>query len=123
MLTLDRPPFLTDLLSIEQIESVVHRFYDKVYADPLLSPLFEGVARARQEQRLAGFVRMTRGRRNVFDADFLKTAHARLPITTALLVRRAQLLADSITESGHGEEVVACWKRYDAIWWRDVMGR
>ncbi|MFT5682597.1 MAG: truncated hemoglobin YjbI [Myxococcota bacterium] len=123
MLTLEHPPFLTDLLTDSQLAEVISRFYAAVYADPMLSPLFAGVERSRQEQRLAGFIRMTRGRSNPFDGDFLRSAHARLNLTPALFARRAQLMAAAIEACGHGAEVIACWRRYDALWWRYIRGQ
>ncbi len=118
MLRLERAPFLTDLLDADAIAAVIARFYDKVYADPLLSPLFVGVSQHRQQQRLAGFIGMTRGRSNPFDGSFLRSAHAHLALTPALFARRELLMAEAIAEAGHGEEVRACWLRYDAGWWR-----
>lgn len=123
MLTLEHPPFLTDLLTDAQLAEVIARFYDAVYVDEVLSPLFAGVLRSRQEQRLAGFIRMTRGRSNPFDGDFLRSAHARLALTPALFARRAQLMAEAISACGHGPEVASCWRRYDAVWWRYLSGR
>ena len=106
MLTIEHGPTLTELLSQADLEAVIARFYDKVYADTLLAPVFAGVSQAKQQQRLAGFIRMTRGRSNVFDGAFLHTAHERLRLTPAHFARRETLLAEAITESGHGPEVV-----------------
>jgi truncated hemoglobin YjbI len=122
MLTLEHPPFLTDLLTDAELAAIISRFYDAVYADEVLSPLFVGVSQATQEQRLAGFIRMTRGRSNPFDGDFLRSAHARLALTPELFRRRERLLGEAITACGHGREVIACWRRYDAAWWRYIGG-
>ena len=123
MLTLEHPPFLTDLLTDAQLAEVIACFYDAVYVDEQLSPLFEGVPRRQQEQRLAGFIRMTRGRSNPFDGDFLRSAHARLALTPALFARRTQRMTEAITACGHGPEVVSCWRRYDALWLRYIRGQ
>lgn len=118
MLPLEHPPYLTELLSDAQLAAVIARFYDKVYADPMLSPLFAGIPQAKQEQRLAGFVRMTRGRSSPFEGAFLQSVHDRLSLTPALFARREALLTAAIIEAGHDREVVSCWMRYDAAWWR-----
>jgi truncated hemoglobin YjbI len=115
-----RPPFLTDLLDADERAAVIGRFYEKVYADPLLAPRFVGVERSVQEQRLAGFIQMTCGRISTMQGEVLRNVHARLGLTPAHFARRAELLAEAITEAGHGAEVLACWRRYDARWWRHI---
>lgn len=122
MLSLERPPYLTDLLTPQQREAVIARFYTKVYADPLLAPLFAGIRQDTQQQRLAGFIRKTRGRGNPFDAASLRGVHTRLGLTAAHFARREALLREALAEAGHGEEVVSCWMRFDALWWRHIRG-
>lgn len=123
MLHIEHPPFLTDLLTLDERAAVISHFYDRVFADPQLSPLFAGIAQPLQEQRLAGFLQMSRGRSGPTNGAALRGVHARLPITPALLRHRWSLMVAAIEEAGHGAEVMDCWRRYDAAWWRYILGR
>ncbi len=114
-------PRLTDLVDEQTIALIITRFYGKVYVHPQLAPLFAGVDRTRQEQRLAAFIKMTKGVSNCFDGAFLKIAHERLPITNALFELRESLLEAAIRETGCGQDVIDCWRHYDELWRQYVV--
>lgn len=116
-------PRLDELLTDDELRDVIARFYDSVYCDEVLGPLFENVHRPSQEVRLARFIRMTaRSDADRLDGSFLRTAHARLQLTDALFERRRELLDAAIRDCGHGDDVRSAWERYDARWRTWVVG-
>lgn len=108
---------LDELLSDEELRVIIARFYDSVYSDPILRPLFENVHRPSQEERLARFITMTAlpGADRI-DGAFLRTAHERLHLDDALFERRRALLDAAIQACGHGDDVRAAWRTYDERW-------
>lgn len=108
---------LDELLTDDELRAIITCFYDSVYRDPVLKPLFENVHRPSQELRLARFIKMTaESNSDRLDGGFLRTAHARLDLDDALFDRRRTLLDDAIRACGHGEEVRVAWERYDERW-------
>ncbi len=60
------------------VDAAVDRFYDKVFADPLLIPFFEGIEPAAQRRKQkAFFTLLFRGEAANAD-DYMRRAHARL---------------------------------------------
>lgn len=113
---------LEQLLSEAELQIVVERFYESVYRDPVLGPLFVGVSREAQIQRLVGFIQMTAASGNdALDGRFLRDAHARLHLTDALFERRRTLLNEAIRACGHGDDVVSAWETYDLRWRKWVL--
>jgi len=114
---------LYELLSDEQLQKVITRFYDSVYSDELLKPLFEDVNRPAQELRLFRFIKMTAiPGADRLDGAFLRTAHARLNLNEELFERRRTLLEAAIRACGHGDEVSSAWRNYDDRWRAWVLG-
>lgn len=114
---------LDELLTDDEIGNVITRFYDTVYCDELLGPLFKNVHRPSQEVRLARFIKMTaRSEADRLDGAFLRTAHARLQLNDALFERRRKLLDAAIRACGHGDDVREAWARYDERWRAWVVG-
>lgn len=108
---------IDELLSDDELQAVVSCFYDAVYTDPILSPLFAGVERKRQEQRLCAFIQMTaHPGSEPFDGPYLRDAHSRLALTPALFDRRHELLERAIRACGHGEEIVEAFHAFDERW-------
>ncbi len=113
---------IEQLLSERELQVVVERFYDSVYQDAVLGPLFVGVDRAVQAHRLVGFIQMTASPGNdTLDGRFLREAHARLHLTDALFERRRTLLNQAIRACGHGDDVVTAWETYDLRWRKWVL--
>lgn len=108
---------LDELLSDDELRRVITRFYDSVYVDTVLGPLFERVHRPSQEERLARFIKMTAvpGSDRI-DGAFLRTAHSHLQLDDALFERRRVLLDAAIQACGHGDDVRAAWRSYDERW-------
>ena len=106
---------LDELLSQQQLRDVICCFYDGVYSDPMLAPLFTGVDQRKQEERLFRFVLMTAVPNNDrIDGRFLRMAHDHLALNPALLARRWEHLVSAISACGHGPDVVAAWNSYEA---------
>lgn len=98
------------------LRPVIERFYEKVFADPWLGQMFEGVEQAKQVQRLEDFLCHGVPGEPRYTGDFPAHAHAHLFIPQAMIKRRTQLLAEAIRELGHPEEIVRIWLRTDALW-------
>jgi hypothetical protein len=111
-------PIVADMGGIDAITKVVHRFYEKVYADPTLAPIFQNVNRERQEQRLVAFIAMvdTHSWMTAFHRSFLRTAHAHVPITDQTIAVRRDLWREAAVEEGHPASVVDVYVRFNDTW-------
>ncbi|MEM9749770.1 MAG: group 1 truncated hemoglobin [Pseudomonadota bacterium] len=95
----------------EAVSAAVNLFYDKVLADPLLAPMFEGVDMARQRSMQAHFLTMAFGGENAYAGADLRTAHARLVadkgLTDVHFDAVVKHLAASLEELGVGPDLLA----------------
>ncbi|MEM9458817.1 MAG: group 1 truncated hemoglobin [Myxococcota bacterium] len=60
------------------LQAAVASFYEKVMADPSLSPFFADVAMEVQIKKMIGFMRMAMGGPHDYTGKDLRTAHIRL---------------------------------------------
>lgn len=60
------------------VDAAVSRFYEKVLADPLLAPMFDGVDMQRQARHQINFMTFAFGGPNHYSGRGLHAAHARL---------------------------------------------
>ncbi|MEL7028188.1 MAG: group 1 truncated hemoglobin [Pseudomonadota bacterium] len=60
------------------VEAAVDLFYEKVLADPLLAPMFEGVDMARQKRKQRSFLTLAFGGPNTYSGAGMRAAHRRL---------------------------------------------
>lgn len=85
------------------IQAAVILFYEKVMADPLLSPFFEGVDFEKQIQKQIAFMTMAFGGPSQYSGRDLRASHAssvRRGLGDAHFDRVASLLGETLDELG-----------------------
>lgn len=99
-----------DLLSDdrEQMRSVTRAFYQRVSADGMIAPYFDGVDLDRQSVMLAEFLAMAFGGPHAYTGRDLRTAHASLRgLTDAHFDRVVAYLVSTLRDFGVAEGDVA----------------
>jgi hemoglobin len=90
----------------DAIRQAVNRFYERVLADPVLAPLFEGVDMVRLHKHQSQFLLHILGGAERHSARELKDTHGELAITDSLFDRMVAHLIVSLREVGVAQDVV-----------------
>ncbi|MDZ5809752.1 group 1 truncated hemoglobin [Halorubrum sp. AD140] len=105
-----------DIGGREAVEAVVSDFYDRVFADPLLEPYFEGIDREALYTHQVQFVSAVAGGPVSYEGADMRTAHEGMGITEEAFDRVATYLAEALRENGvAGEHVEAILEEVGAL--------
>ena len=106
-----------DIENIDDIIVLVDRFYDKVNADPLLSPVFNEIAKVNWEEHLP--VMYSFWSAVLFDTNTYKgqpfTSHIDLPIDTEHFQRWLELFRQTVDENFEGEKAREAKEKAESI--------
>ena len=106
-----------DIENIDDIIVLVDRFYDKVNADPLLSPVFNEIAKVNWEEHLP--VMYSFWSAVLFDTNTYKgqpfTSHIDLPIDTEHFQRWLELFRQTVDENFEGEKAREIKEKAESI--------
>jgi hemoglobin len=80
------------------INAAMRVFYDRLFADPELAPIFEGVNQARHVSSVSKFVAAASGGPEPWTGRSIESAHRRLHITQEQFQRVAEHLAATLEE-------------------------
>jgi len=86
------------------VEAVVSGFYERVFADPVLEPYFEGVDRDALYAHQVQFISAVAGGPVSYEGADMRAAHEGMGITEEAFGRVATCLAEALRENGVGEE-------------------
>ncbi len=89
------------------IQAAVDRFYDRVLADPLLAPFFEGVPIARLKAHQFAFFSQTLGGPKQYSGASMRDAHRHLAIEQRHFHAVATHLVETLHELHVPEEIIA----------------
>lgn len=109
---LGRGPGLTKILS---------EFYDRVYADPKLSPFFEGTTKQRAIEKQYSFLRQIFTGENVYFGDRPRNAHHWMVISDALFDYREELFAECLRHHGLPEPLIGRWRRIHECFRKQIV--
>ena len=84
----------------DAIRAVVDDFYDRVFADPLLEPYFEGIDREQLYAHQVQFISSVAGGPVSYDGDDMQRAHSGMGITEEAFDRVATYLGEALRENG-----------------------
>jgi len=87
----------------DAVESVVDDFYDRVFADPLLEPYFEGIDREQLYAHQVQFISAVAGGPVEYDGADMQEAHAGMGITGEAFDKVATHLEAALRENGVAE--------------------
>lgn len=106
-----------DIENIDDIILLVDRFYDKVNADPLLSPVFNQIAKVNWEEHLP--VMYSFWSAVLFDTNTYKgqplTSHIDLPIDTEHFNRWLELFKQTVDENFKGDKAIEAKEKAESI--------
>jgi len=88
----------------EGIRAVVDDFYDRLQADDLVGPFFEGADMELLRRTQADFLCEAAGGPETYDATPVREAHLHLPFTPEHIERAVELLEESLDEFDVPEE-------------------
>lgn len=108
---------MEDIISMEDVRQLVDRFYDKVNADALLSPVFNDFARVDWEKHLPVMYNfwgsILLGAASYSGQPFPK--HMALPVTGEHFSRWMDLFLETINENFEGPKAEEAIQRANAI--------
>lgn len=100
----------------------VHKiFYDKAYADPWMRKFFTDKPQEVLENQQTDFMVQLMGGPKAYGGKSPKSAHQHMVITDELFELRAQMLSDSIKESGLSDALREEWLAADRTFKRALM--
>lgn len=85
----------------------VDGFYDRMLADPQLAPWFAGLDMAQLKAHQRAFLAVAFGGPEDYHGRSMRHAHSGLAITAEAYTRTIAHLADTLTELGAAEELIA----------------
>ncbi|WP_395245786.1 group 1 truncated hemoglobin [Agromyces sp. MMS24-K17] len=98
------------------VRTAVSVFYQRVVADPELSPWFEGIDLDRLQAHQRAFLAAAFGGPQVFSGRSLSQAHAGLEVTDAAFDRIVETLMTALDDLGVDQQaVVAVGERLEAV--------
>ncbi|MCH8157956.1 MAG: group 1 truncated hemoglobin [Nitrospinae bacterium] len=87
------------------LEKIHQAFYDRVFADPWLSPFFAGAKQKHLESQQTDFIIRTLGGGLVFSGQRPENCHMHMFITQEVFDHRQSLMREAILECGVAEDV------------------
>lgn len=109
------------------VNAAVDIFYDKVLADPILTPMFEGVDMARQRRKQVMFLTVAFGGPAAYSGEGMRAAHRRLVEEKGLSDEHFDAvvghLGDTLAELGVEDGLIAEVAAVAETVRDDVLGR
>src|SRR3954468_10006848 len=88
------------------VSAAVDLFYDRVLADPMLAPYFEGIAVPKLKGHQRAFITAALGGPHAYAGRSMADAHAGLAITPSAFGAVVSHLADSLAELGVDDDTI-----------------
>jgi methyl-accepting chemotaxis protein len=92
---------------VDALSAVVTAFYDRVLADPLLMPFFEGVDRGWLERSQAAFLTAAADGPDKYNGRDMRSAHARMAVEEQHFTAVAVHLEATLRAAGVADELIA----------------
>ena len=96
-----------------KVLAVLHSFYTRVYADPLLRPFFERVTMDRIIGKQFAFLKEHIGGVPGYWGEQPRNAHHWMVINDATFDHRQNLMLQAMREHGIPDDLIARWSRYE----------
>lgn len=103
------PELWAELQHGQTVRRVLEDFYDRVYADPLLSPFFERVTRDRVTDKQYSFMKQCLTGEKVYFGDRPRNAHHWMIISEALFEHRQSLMLQALRAQHLTAEQIRRW--------------
>lgn len=97
------------------IEKVTDAFYDRVYADPWLSPFFDGIPRTHIQAQQNDFMQAAMGGRKGYSGKTPPSAHQHMYITDEMFEARQGHLKAAFRICNTSEKMVEKWLEVEEL--------
>ena len=104
-----------------RMRDIFDAFYTKVFADPQLSPFFEGVTQDRAASKQYSFLQQMMTGEKVYWGEKPRNAHHWMVITHALFDHRQALMVETLREHGLTEGQIERWTRFEEYFRADMV--
>lgn len=101
--------------------AIFDAFYRKVYADPLLSPFFEGVTMDRAASKQYNFIQQLMTGEKVYWGEKPRNSHHWMIIPHSLFDHRQSLMVETLKEHGLSDSQIARWTRFEEYYRSDIV--
>lgn len=115
------PELWTELQNGQTVRRVLEDFYDRVYADPLLSPFFERVTKDRVTDKQYSFMKQCVTGEKVYFGQRPRNAHHWMIISEAVFDHRQSLMLQALQASGLTPDQVKRWVRIEEHFRPDMV--
>lgn len=115
------PELWTELQDGQTVRRVLEDFYDRVYADPQLSPFFERVTKDRVTDKQYSFMKQCVTGEKVYFGQRPRNAHHWMIISEALFDHRQSLMLQALQASGLTPGQIERWVRIEEHFRPDMV--
>jgi NAD(P)H-flavin reductase/ferredoxin/truncated hemoglobin YjbI len=103
------------------LSKILAEFYDRVYADPLLSPFFEDVTKRRVREKQYNFLCQVLTGEKVYFGERPRNSHHWMVISDELFDHREELFASCMRKFGVSEQFVRRLRAIHEIYREDIV--
>ncbi len=104
-----------------KLTEILADFYTRVYADPRLSPFFEGVTKQRAIEKQYSFLRDKFCGTNEYFGDRPRNAHHWMVISDELFDYRERLMESCMRRAGLSDEMIAEWRSVEEVFRKQIV--
>ncbi|MCB9540631.1 MAG: group 1 truncated hemoglobin [Myxococcales bacterium] len=93
----------------DALRAILADFYDRVFADPMIGFMFQGLDKARLVELERQFTARVMGADVAYEGRGMRAAHARHPVTRGHFRRRLVLLRQTLEDHDVAPEIIEAW--------------
>lgn len=115
------PVLWAALLEDNRLGRIMDTFYDRVFADPIMSPYFHNSTKQRSREKVYSFYKRLFSGEPSFFGDRPRNSHHWMVISDDVYDHRLGLLVDCMREHGLPEELIPVWLEYEEYYRSDIV--
>jgi ferredoxin-NADP reductase/ferredoxin/truncated hemoglobin YjbI len=101
--------------------NIMDTFYDRVFADPIMSPYFQNSTKQRSKEKVFSFYKRVFSGEPCFFGDRPRNSHHWMVISNDVYDHRLGLLVDSMRLHGLPEALIPVWLEYEEYYRADIV--
>lgn len=105
----------------ERLRSILEDFYTRVYADPQLSPFFEGLTKEWIAQKQYNFLRAKITGEKIYFGNLPHRVHHWMVISDELFDHREALMESCLRDSGLPEHLIDQWLGLEEVFRKQIV--
>lgn len=103
------------------LRPILEDFYTRIFADPLLSPFFQGVTKQRSIEKVHSFLQQIFTGNKLYFGDRPRNAHHWMVISNELFDYREELLVDCLQRHGLPSHLIERWRKMEERYRPDIV--